>query len=220
MTLKNYIQTRPAKQYKVGHIEVSVKDPHPSDIDTKSAISSSLKKIPSHLLRNLRAIRVGNFPELRKRSIQGLYRDSEIVLSNEHETEEDIHDDIVHEVAHSVEEIYWSHLYSDKKMEKEFLEKRKKLWMQLDKTEFNTPLENLLSLKYSAELDHFFYKTVGYGVLRMLTTNLFYSPYAATSLREYFANGFEAFFMKEDISRLKSISPELYKKIISLLDVE
>ena len=41
---------------------------------------------------------------------------------------------------------------------------------------------------------------------------LFISPYAATSLREYFATGFEAYYMgKKD--QLDKISPVLYDTI-------
>ena len=47
---------------------------------------------------------------------------------------------------------------------------------------------------YVLEFDEFLYKTVGYDLLRDLTVELFVSPYAATSLREYFANGFEHYF--------------------------
>ena len=61
---------------------------------------------------------------------------------------------------------------------------------------------------------------VGYPVLSAMTVNLFYSPYGSTSIREYFANGFEAFYMQEDINRLKKISPELYKKIIEISKIE
>lgn len=219
MTLKNYIQNKKPRQYKLENIEIIISDHHPQGVDTRSAISKSLSKIPKYLLRNLRTIRVGNFKELKDRSIQALYRDNEILLSNEHTTTEDIIDDVVHEVAHSVEEIYVEDLYSDMRIQSEFLDKRKKLWMKLGKTDFKIPLGFLLNTKYSKELDDFFYKTVGYSILRSLSSDLFYSPYAATSLREYFANGFEAFFMNEDLPRLKAISPELYKKISGLLEI-
>jgi hypothetical protein len=46
--------------------------------------------------------------------------------------------------------------------------------------------------------------------LTSLTNEIFYSPYAATSLREYYANGFEAYFHKRDLAFLKNISPALY----------
>jgi len=66
------------------------------------------------------------------------------------------------------------------------------------------------------DFDMFLYKEVGYPLLSSVVASLFYSPYAATSLREYFANGFESFFMNKDIGRLKNISPTLYKKISKL----
>jgi len=49
-----------------------------------------------------------------------------------------------------------------------------------------------------------------------IVLGLFYSPYAATSLREYFANGFENYFLKNKIY-LKKISLNLYNKIEELI---
>jgi hypothetical protein len=50
---------------------------------------------------------------------------------------------------------------------------------------------------------------------------VFITPYAATSLREYFATGFTEFYLHpDDHEFLKKISPELYKKINSLHDPE
>jgi len=47
---------------------------------------------------------------------------------------------------------------------------------------------------------------------------LFVSPYAATSLREYFAIGFEEYHLKDRVY-LKKISPKLYFKIEELLEL-
>ena len=66
----------------------------------------------------------------------------------------------------------------------------------------------------------FFYDEIGYPTLGIYTSSLFYSPYGCTSLREYFANGFEAYFMREEIGRLKRISPVLYNKIVKLAFIE
>ena len=75
-----------------------------------------------------------------------------------------------------------------------------------------------MNLEYNQAFDEFLYKDVGYPVLSMLTYNIFHSPYAATSLNEYFADGFEAFYMNDEISRLKNESPKLYNKIVGLLE--
>ena len=81
-------------------------------------------------------------------------------------------------------------------------------------------LEDFLETKYNQNFDEQLYLEIGYPTLRMFSRNIFYSPYACTSLREYFANGFEAFFMKEDIPLLKRVSPVLYNRIIDLMKIE
>ena len=48
-----------------------------------------------------------------------------------------------------------------------------------------------------------------------MTVNLFCSPYGATSIREYFANGFEFYFVKNR-KLVKTVSPQLYKKLIEV----
>ena len=53
-----------------------------------------------------------------------------------------------------------------------------------------------------------------------MLTGIFVSPYAATSLREYFATGFTEFYLDSNHNFLQRIAPQLYKKIISLLDQE
>ena len=61
------------------------------------------------------------------------------------------------------------------------------------------------------------YSDIGYDKLRLITPELFYSPYAITSLREYWANGFENYLLG-DRAALKDISPVLYRKIYNLFE--
>ena len=49
-------------------------------------------------------------------------------------------------------------------------------------------------------------------MLRLATSAIFIRPYAAVSLREYWATGFEAYFMGQK-EQLQKISPDLYDKI-------
>jgi hypothetical protein len=60
---------------------------------------------------------------------------------------------------------------------------------------------------------------VGYDRLNVITVGLFVSPYAATSLSEYFANGFENYFSGES-AYVRKISPKLYSKIKYLTSEE
>ena len=140
-------------------------------------------------------------------------------MTNKYTDPREMVDDLVHEIAHSVEEIHESLIYGDKKIEKEFIEKRKMLWHLLKDQNFKPELHSFLNPEYQEDLDMFFYNEIGYPILSMISNQIFYSPYAATSLREYFANGFEAFFMKEEVHRLKKISPILFLKINDLLNL-
>ena len=50
-----------------------------------------------------------------------------------------------------------------------------------------------------------------------ITMGLFVSPYGATSLSEYFANGFEKYFL-DSPKTVKDVSPVLYNKIETILN--
>ena len=61
---------------------------------------------------------------------------------------------------------------------------------------------NFLNPEYSLDFDEFLYKEIGYANLATTTMGLFYSPYGATSLREYFATGFEAYYYFKELDYL------------------
>ncbi len=219
MTKKiNYIRQKQnqSNNFIVDGIEVLIKHSPEPGISVKSAVQKMIKSLPSHLLTNIKSIYVGTFAELERRKIQAMFKDSSIYVTNKQRSESDFLDDLIHEVAHSVEETYQNLIYGDKKIENEFLAKRKKLWFLLKEKGFSVKLDDFMRTEFDERLDLLFYKEIGYPILSSITINLFYSPYACTSLREYFANGFEAFFMKEQVSRLKSTSPALFDKIIKL----
>ena len=71
------------------------------------------------------------------------------------------------------------------------------------------------NLKYDEGFDNFLYKRIGKKMLASITAGMFIRPYAAVSMREYFATGFEAYYLGSR-DNLHKISPELFKKIIKL----
>jgi hypothetical protein len=73
--------------------------------------------------------------------------------------------------------------------------------------------------EYDSVFDDYLYNFLGYDLLGPLTSEYFYSPYGITSLREYWANGFENYFLG-DRQKLKDISPILYTRIKSLIESE
>ena len=55
--------------------------------------------------------------------MQAMYENSSIFVTNVQDNEQDMLDDIVHEISHSVEETDGDIIYSDGSIEQEFLEK-------------------------------------------------------------------------------------------------
>jgi len=210
------------KNKKVSHftwegIEVVLQDPLGENISLKSVLNRVSDSVPAHLRKEVDSIYVGNYDFLLKRGVNAVFENGAIFVTNEQSTEEDMVDDIIHEIAHSLEVKYGELLYGDRKLSEEFLSKRKELWFLLSEEGYSLDLEIYLNVKFDSTFDYYLNQQVGYPMLAIITPNLFFSPYAATSLREYFANGFEAVFYHRDSERLKKISPILFDKISQLM---
>ena len=195
-----------------GFINVFVKDPLPEDISLRIVLRRIESLLPNYLINNIDAVYVGQFDEFVEMETNAAYKDGALYITNDQHDEDDMIDDIVHEIAHAVEELAYEEIYADDKVEIEFLGKRKRLQSILRSENFNVQRYDFLNPQYSKEFDIFLYREVGYPLLTTLTMGLFPSPYAATSLREYFARGFEEYYLK-DRNYLTKISPMLYNKV-------
>jgi len=203
------------KEYNLfNSIYVYVKDPLPDGIDVTSVLQQVEDALPSYLSSGVESIFVGEFEELESREVSAVFDGGTVYLTNKQASDRDMFDDIVHEIAHSVETWAGLEIYGDGALEQEYLKKSKILLDILAKEGYNvTTIKALFyDVEYSREFDFFLYKTVGYDILNMLTMNVFPTPYSVTSLREYFAVGFEEYFIG-DKSYLEEVSPVLYNKI-------
>ncbi len=226
--LINYIQKSQARIleavnsfYTPTGIHVYFKDRMMNDkVDVENVISKVESTVPSHLLSEVEMIIVGWFEEFEKRKLNAFYKDGTLYISNVQDDEEDMYDDIVHEVAHSLESALGYEIYSDQKIKDEFLRKRKYMYDILWNKGYKTPLGVYMNPEYDEEFDMFLYKKIGYDKLFQLLKGLFITPYAATSLREYYATGFTEFYLDSNHNFFKKVSPELYKKILLLQDPE
>jgi hypothetical protein len=208
------------KEYEVfGRVTVFIKDPLPREIDLVSILARLEKNVPTHLVHELDAIYIGKFPDLDARQVESVYLNGAIFITNENQTEEMFYNGLVHEMAHSVEGRLQQEIYSDGEIIEEFLGKRKKLMTLLEAEGLRLNQKAFYNLKYTKEFDQFLYEQVGYDRLNVITVGLFVSPYAATSLSEYFANGFENYFSGES-AYVRKISPKLYSKIKYLTSEE
>lgn len=195
-----------------GSVHVFVKDPLPVEIDFLSVLRRVEKAVPQHLMHNLDCIFVGQFEELNQREVQAVYLEGAIYVTNEQDNEDDLFDDILHETAHVVEELAHRELYADGELEREFLAKREKLFNILYHNGYTLEKSLYMEPDLNQEFDDFLYREVGYDRLAIFVAGLFSSPYAATSLSEYFASGYEQFLVGQQHG-LKDISPVLYEKV-------
>ncbi len=227
MMLKNYLQKRQKQLmeqqsdfYTSTGLHVFFKDPV-ENVDVEKVISKVETNLPSHLLSEIEMIIFGWFDEFEERSINAFYDGGTLYISNIQDDAMDMYDDLIHEVSHSLEEPHGYFLYGDKKIENEFLIKRRYLHDIVWKMGHKIPLAVFLDPEYNQEFDMFLYEKIGYDKLSTVTAGIFITPYAATSLREYFATGFTEFYLHPDEHAfLQKVSPELYKKLVLLQNPE
>ena len=195
------------------NINVYVLAPLPDGFDLNYVLTTVEELVPEHLVYGLEGIYIGKFDDLEENDFDALYKDGTIYATNEQEDEDDLIDDIIHEIAHLTEENLGHYIYSDRKIIDEFLGKRARLQAILQAHNFEIPnQEAFYRLEYDEEFDYYLYKTIGYERLTYLSMGLFISPYSITSLREYFAKSFQRYFMG-DMEQIQKISPAVFEKI-------
>jgi hypothetical protein len=191
---------------------ILIDSPLPREINMTNVVRQIEKYLPYQLANNLNNIFVGNYDILSDREVESIYYNHDIWISNRQDSEELMVSTIIHEIAHSLEDAYGEDIYGDSEIIDEFISKRKKLLLLLKQQGIDSDVRKMINTSYDPELDEFFYKKVGYDLLNRLCSGLFASAYACTSLREYFSNGFECYFMK-DQDYINRISPKLCSKI-------
>jgi hypothetical protein len=216
MSIFQYISESKDKSYlAVNGVEFEEIDELPPTISLKQIVSRIRKILPYHYFQDLEKVVVQHLEEFNDRHITAIYKDGIFYITNKQEDIEDILDDVVHEFAHHVETLFKDEIYSGGEVSKEFLKKRAQLEFELKSEGYWTDDYNFKNINYNNELDDFLYKRVGRNMMKMLTTGLFMRPYSSISLREYFATGFEAYYLGKK-EELQKISPVLYKVIDDL----
>ncbi len=205
------------RSFSVYGTPVEFINPFEKKINFNSVFSSIENLLPQKALEFVDIIYIANMKEFshNDRSYNAMYKDNAIYISPEQDSEFDLLDDIIHEIAHSLENKYQNIIFGDDELEREFLGKRRTLFFLVDKPALH--MFHFENPDYSGKFDNFLYKDVGYEKLRLISAELFYSPYAITSLREYWANGFENYLLG-DRQALKDLCPVLFSKIEELFE--
>lgn len=203
----------------LGDVNIYIKDRLPEHVDVDFVVRYVAKRLPNHVLSNIDIIYIGHFQDLVDRDVNALWQNGAIYITNDQDDEMDMIDDLIHEIAHSNEKQFEQIIYEDRKLEQEFLYRRKKLAYILKDKGFGVPTGFIYNPDYDKNIDDYLYKEVTYDTLWQLVVGIFPSPYAVTSLREYWAKGFEQFYMGQRES-LKETSPVLFSKLMQLNNLE
>lgn len=203
-----------SQDFIVGGVHVIVKDKITNGVSIHDAVKDIGLRLPRSILASVDTIYVGDFDFLKKRNINAAYEDGAIFVSNDQDDQDDLVDDLIHEMSHSIEEKNGNLIYGDGRLQNEFLAKRYKLYQILKAHDYEAPKEEFLNSNFSQQFDDFLYKELGYEKLEFFILGLFPDTYGVTSLREYFATGFEIYFL-QGAKNLKEC-PVLLEKIEEL----
>ena len=202
---------RERKEFYLNGAMFQVINPINNPIDLEQVIYFLKKNIPNQILDLIDVYYIGNFDFLNQRETNAAYMDSAIYLSNDQDNEKDLLDDIIHELGHALIEKDKINIFGDGLVKQEFIAKKNTLKRILKAKGYDIP-KSFDKTSFSQEMDDFLYKEVGYKALWKIINGLFISPYSITSLEEYFCKAMEEYFLGKP-SLLKSISPQLFKKL-------
>ena len=196
-------------------VSVFIKDALPGEVDAEFVFNYVSSRVPLFLTSNIDMIYVGQFPEFEERQINAFFENDAIYVTNQQDDEMDMIEDIIHEISHAVEHYNQEFIYGDGSLQREFIAKRKRLSSLLSQ-KFEVPSDFDVNFEYDRGIDDFLFRDVGYDALNQVCVNIFPSGYAATSVSEYWAKGFEELFIG-DKQNFKDLCPVLYKKMALMI---
>jgi hypothetical protein len=204
---------------KIGAFNLIFKERFVNDINFQSVFKTITSMLPEHYVDKIDVVYIGEFDFFKNKDINASYMDGAIYVSSHQDDEQDLLDDIVHEISHSLEEAYSDIIYGDKQIKDNFLHKREILERDLRHYGYDTTKYDFSKTEYDKELDMFLYEEVEYDKLNNFIQGLFLTEYSTVSLREYFAVGFEEYYINKSLY-LQEICPYIYNKLILLENLE
>ena len=208
------------KKLLFNSIEVKFVDRPKNSVNSEKVLAKIEETLPYYLFSGyVDKIIFGNFDFFKERDFNAYYDENAKIIyirSEDQDDNIDLYDDLIHEFSHAVQNKHKDHIFSDGKVKAEFVKKRLKLFYSLI-IDFGKTINSkkFLITSFDKELDDLFYKTIGYNKMQKYIKGVFPSAYAPTSLDEYWAEGFEMYFLNKK-QELLNICPRLFNKIDTL----
>jgi hypothetical protein len=215
----NYVKNKMLINKKIGLLNIFFKDNFINKINIEHVFKKINQLLPDHILEIIDVVYVGDFEIFQDKNINAAYSDGAIYVSNYQDNDSDLIDDIIHEYSHAVETVYPQLIYDDGTIKENFLFKRNRLKKFLKYEDYNVVGHDFNKTNFDEDLDKFFFWEVGYEKLYNLMHGFFLDPYSISSLREYFAAGFEEYYLG-DRDYLKKSCPYIYNKVSLLNDLD
>lgn len=223
--MKNYIKRRlsESKQIRFYGIEFLIEDPLPPKFNMQKVIENeTLKKIFGHYEQpkwEIQGIYIGDYEILTVRAITALFvkEEQKLYLSNERDEEKSLIEDIIHEFSHVIETFVGDFLHQDGTLKREFLSKRMQLASMLKEPFGLSPKQMKMfeNPEFDINFDMMLFEELEYDNIIPYTRKIFIEPYAATSINEYWATGFEKYY-KGMFRELKQKCPVLLQKLVNV----
>jgi hypothetical protein len=137
------------------------------------------------------------------------------ISAERQDSEADMLDDMIHEIGHHAEYLYGDFIYGDGAIRDEFISKRMELRFEVASDGYDYTQFDFKNTEFDPEFDTFLYKRIGKEKIKMMTAGMFIRPYQSMSLREYFAVGFEQYYLGNH-KTLHRDCPVLYKRLEEL----
>ena len=203
-------------EYYIHNVPVFVTATPEESVDIPTFCVEAEEFMSPALLSNVDVVYIGKFKELQDRN--AAFMNGGIYMTATEPTVFDMIENFVHEVAHSLENQFAWQIYDDNLIQ-EFKGKRERLYHILTAEGYHINPVLYSYTEYNKKFDEFLANEVGYPTLLSITMGLFVSPYGATSIQEYFANGFEKYFL-DSPRKVRDVSPVLCRKIEEIVNAE
>jgi len=192
----------------------------PFTINLEEVLARIERVIPETLLEETLDIFIGNFDKLNTKQLKSLYHDGAVYVSNEIQTEEILFYHIICALSYSIEHNNRDIIYADGTLEKEFLEKRIKVYQMYSKEVTNKSLSiyDFMNVYYDKKLENLMFSILHKSTKEVSIYNVFPSAFGFVSLKQYFIDCFVEYVMKMiEKEKLKSLTPTAFSKIEHLL---
>jgi len=221
MSTKDYIK-RTSKMIQenvsINQVDIDIDSEIPDNVNVAKVLTTFRGSLPKGYFKKLNGIKVLNLEEFDQRNISAKYSADDRILyisAERQDSNADMLDDLLHEMGHHAETLYGDFIYGDGAIKDEFIMKRMQLRFELGSDGYDYAQFDFKDVEYNPELDDYLYKRIGKEKLKMMTAGMFIRPYQSLSIREYFAVGFEQFYLGNH-KTLHRDCPVLYKRMSEL----